>query len=234
MSSIYAPICMSSYLCMLYMYIIYMPQHKLMCSVASLLFNYLWLCGLFMVILQAGIPEWVTMPSCRRSSQRVIEPTSLMSPALAGGFFTTSVTWEAHICHHLRLPCSLVSTCNLNSANQTHFSEIWKLDLTYYHTFIFTPGKQGLKNVCVCVFVYVCVLLGLLGLLFEYLFRANYLLDIGTYLLYSSRTVTMKGDKWSERNRVLWQNRGEIENEEIPIKKWKILDMFKGLLVYSL
>ena len=87
---------------------------------------------------------------------------------------------------------------------------------------------------CVCVFVYVCVLLGSLGLLFENLFRANYLLDIGTYLLYSSRTVTMKGDKWSERNRVLWQNRGEIENEEIPIKNWKILDMFKGLLVYSL
>ena len=25
----------------------------------------------------------------------VIEPTSLMSPALAGGFFTTSATWEA-------------------------------------------------------------------------------------------------------------------------------------------
>ena len=24
-----------------------------------------------------------------------IQPTSLMSPALAGGFFTTSVTWEA-------------------------------------------------------------------------------------------------------------------------------------------
>ena len=25
----------------------------------------------------------------------VIEPSSLMSPALAGGFFTTSATWEA-------------------------------------------------------------------------------------------------------------------------------------------
>ena len=25
-----------------------------------------------------------------------IEPTSLVSPALAGGFFTTSATWEAH------------------------------------------------------------------------------------------------------------------------------------------
>ena len=47
----------------------------------------------------------------------------------------------------------------------------------------------------VCVFVYVCVLLGSLGLLFEYLFKANYLLDIGAYLLYSSRTVPVKGDK---------------------------------------
>ena len=26
-----------------------------------------------------------------------IEPESLISPALAGGFFTTSVTWEAHL-----------------------------------------------------------------------------------------------------------------------------------------
>ena len=26
-----------------------------------------------------------------------IEPKSLMSPALAGGFFTTSATWEAHV-----------------------------------------------------------------------------------------------------------------------------------------
>ena len=26
-----------------------------------------------------------------------IEPASIMSPALAGGFFTTSTTWEAHI-----------------------------------------------------------------------------------------------------------------------------------------
>ena len=26
-----------------------------------------------------------------------MEPTSLMSPALKGGFFTTSITWEAHV-----------------------------------------------------------------------------------------------------------------------------------------
>ena len=42
-------------------------------------------------ILQARILEWIAMPSSRGSSQ----PTSLISPALAGGFFTTMATWEA-------------------------------------------------------------------------------------------------------------------------------------------
>ena len=28
-----------------------------------------------------------------------MEPASLMSPALAGGFFNTSTTWEAHMGH---------------------------------------------------------------------------------------------------------------------------------------
>ena len=35
--------------------------------------------------------------SSRGSSQPRIEPTSLMSSALAGRFFTTSTTWEAHM-----------------------------------------------------------------------------------------------------------------------------------------
>ena len=43
-------------------------------------------------ILQARILEWVAMPSSRGSSQPGIEPRSLMSPALAGGYFTTSIT----------------------------------------------------------------------------------------------------------------------------------------------
>ena len=46
-------------------------------------------------ILQARILEWVAMPSSRRSSNPAIEPMSLESPALGGGFFTTSATWEA-------------------------------------------------------------------------------------------------------------------------------------------
>ena len=46
-------------------------------------------------ILQARKLEWVAMPFSRGSSQPGIEPMSLTSPALAGGFFTTSTTWEA-------------------------------------------------------------------------------------------------------------------------------------------
>ena len=43
-------------------------------------------------ILQVRILEWVAVPSSRGSSQL----RDLKSPALAGGFFTTSTTWEAY------------------------------------------------------------------------------------------------------------------------------------------
>ena len=46
-------------------------------------------------IFQARVLEWVAMPSSRGSSDPKIE--CLMSPALAGGFFTTSTTLEAPI-----------------------------------------------------------------------------------------------------------------------------------------
>ena len=46
-------------------------------------------------ILQARILEWVAMPSSRGSSRW--NPSLLHLPALAGGFFTTSATWEAQI-----------------------------------------------------------------------------------------------------------------------------------------
>ena len=48
-------------------------------------------------IFQARILEWVTMPSSRGSCRPGIKPVSLSSPELAGGFFTTSTIWEAHI-----------------------------------------------------------------------------------------------------------------------------------------
>ena len=37
------------------------------------------------------------MPSSRDLPKPGIELSSLMSPALAGGFVTTSATWEAHL-----------------------------------------------------------------------------------------------------------------------------------------
>ena len=50
---------------------------------------------LSMGILQARILEWVVMPSSRDPRDPRLKPVSLMSPALTGGFFTTSATWEA-------------------------------------------------------------------------------------------------------------------------------------------
>ena len=43
-------------------------------------------------ILQARILEWLSMPSSGSLPNPGIEPMSCMSPALAGGFFTTSTT----------------------------------------------------------------------------------------------------------------------------------------------
>ena len=45
-------------------------------------------------ILQARILDWLPCPPPRDPPDPGIEPASLMSPALAGGFFTTNTTWE--------------------------------------------------------------------------------------------------------------------------------------------
>ena len=48
-------------------------------------------------VLQARTLEWVAMPSSRGSSWPGIKPEPLMSPELAGGFFTSSANWEATV-----------------------------------------------------------------------------------------------------------------------------------------
>ena len=48
-------------------------------------------------VLQTRTLEWVSMLSSRGSSQPGIEPVSLMSSALVGGFFTTSTTYTISI-----------------------------------------------------------------------------------------------------------------------------------------
>ena len=57
-------------------------------------------------ILQARILQWVAMPSSRGSSNPGIKPSYLLSPALAGWFFTTSATWEAHTFTYIKVQFS--------------------------------------------------------------------------------------------------------------------------------
>ena len=47
-------------------------------------------------ISQARLLEWVAVPSFGDLPDPGMEPASLVSPASAGGFFTTSTTWETH------------------------------------------------------------------------------------------------------------------------------------------
>ena len=48
-------------------------------------------------IFQPKILEWVAMPTSRDLPNPGIEPISLMSPELTGGFFTTCPTWGANL-----------------------------------------------------------------------------------------------------------------------------------------
>ena len=59
--------------------------------------------------------HWSGLPFPSPGDRRIprIEPASLMSPALAGRFFTTSATWEAY------------SLPTMKTANQSHFMTFW-------------------------------------------------------------------------------------------------------------
>ena len=52
-------------------------------------------------ILQVRILEWVAMPFSRGFFRLGMEPMSLMSPALAGGFFTTVILLNKLLCAKL-------------------------------------------------------------------------------------------------------------------------------------
>jgi len=63
-------------------------------------------------ILQVRILDWVAMLSPEALPDPRIEAVSLTSPALAGGFFTTSATWEALffsviLAEYLRVHCRM-------------------------------------------------------------------------------------------------------------------------------
>ena len=65
-------------------------------------------------ILQARILEWVGLsrPPSGHLPDPVIRLMSLMSPVLAGGYFTTGATWEAHKMSYLQT--------NVRQTNKKH------------------------------------------------------------------------------------------------------------------
>ena len=68
-------------------------------------------------ILQARILEWLLYSSPGDLPNSETEPVSLMSPALAGGFFTTSTTWAQMV------KTQLLSTfCLLEHSSVSTFS----------------------------------------------------------------------------------------------------------------
>ena len=80
------------YICNTYIHTI---MYEFQVHIHETLWNVACQAPLSMGILQASILEWVTKPFSRDLLDSGIKSTPLMSPALAGGFFTTSTTREA-------------------------------------------------------------------------------------------------------------------------------------------
>ena len=76
-----------------------------------------------------------------------IEPTSLTSPALAGGFFTTSTTWEAHIYLYLYIHIYIYTYINhIYIYISNHFAI--HLKLTWHCKLIICVCTQSCLTLC--------------------------------------------------------------------------------------
>ena len=98
------------------------PIFLRVCSVASAVSDFLQPHGLWpnqaplsMEISRQGYWSGLAFPTPGDLPHPGIKPTSLTSPALTGGFFTTSTTWEAQtvtkLCTSKSWMCSLISFC---------------------------------------------------------------------------------------------------------------------------
>ena len=97
-------------------------------------------------ILQARILEWVATPSSRGLLDPGIEPTSYMSPALAGELFTTSTTWKAYI--HIFIHSISRYTHTLNKFYLLFIKNVY----VYIDIHIYA------KCVCVCIYIYLYII----------------------------------------------------------------------------
>jgi hypothetical protein len=97
-------------------------------------------------ILQTGILEWVAFPPPGDRPDTEIKPASLMSPALAGGLFTTSTTWGALS----RMVWYKAQKTRVHCSRRVQEGRAWETP-----SFLFPPLQpQALTSrVCVCVCV---------------------------------------------------------------------------------
>ena len=101
-------------------------------------------------ILQARTLKWVAISSSRTSSDSGIQPMSLMSPALAGRFFTTSVIWDGH---HQKNPKTINAGESMERIKlvQSVWKPVWrfltklKRELPYWHCNP-TPGHMSIEK----------------------------------------------------------------------------------------
>ena len=87
-------------------------------------------------ILQARILAWVATPSSRESSPFKDRALVSQSPALTGGFFTTSATWEAPL--YLNVSLNIPYT----------YCTIFKCSRISQHTNSFFPNNFSPEPTC--------------------------------------------------------------------------------------
>ena len=94
-------------------------------------------------ILQQRTLEWVAISFSRGSSNLGIKPTSHMSAALRGRFFTTSTSWETYIYMYVCL-CVCVYVCMSTYMCATAWADAWELSCESQQRLRYeTMSKQG-------------------------------------------------------------------------------------------
>ena len=102
-------------------------------------------------ILQQRTVEWVAFPSPGDLPNPGIEPRSLMFPALSGGSFTTTATWEASF--NPMYPNIISSTYNQHKNYQWDVLYcIFQTEFSKFHVeIILTPEAVFMRSTC-CLF----------------------------------------------------------------------------------
>ena len=90
-------------------------------------------------ISQAKILAWFPFPSSGDLPNPGIEPTSIVSPAMAGRFFTSSNTWKAQdILLQIIINCSVIQAISGHVSWSQGSDDIVKDEIKLMHQFLST------------------------------------------------------------------------------------------------